>query len=212
MRDLPVIAHGWTGAAVFSAGEERVQGTILWRLLAGNPLAPAELAAILGLPQAELEPILAELDTKRCIRRDEQGAVVAARGLMLEPSAHRLVTQYGAVYTQCSVDAIGIPAALGIGATIEDQCAHCHRPITVTVQDKQVVSLRPAGAVVVMAEACGSRTGSIPTMCHETNLFCSLLHAQQWQAEQATLPSAVVSPADAVIVGHDIWGRFAPYV
>jgi hypothetical protein len=212
MRGLPEIAQGWTGTAVFSTGEERVQGTILWRLLAGNPVAPADLAAAVGLPEADLEPILAELHTRRCLRRDEHGAVVAARGLMLEPSAHRLVTNYGAVYTQCSVDAIGIPAALGIGATIEDQCALCSQPITVIVQGKRVVSVRPADAVVVMAEACGARTGAIPTMCHETNLFCSPLHAQQWRAEQSTLPSAVVSPADAVTVGHAIWGRFAPYV
>jgi hypothetical protein len=130
---------------------------------------------------------------------------------MLEPSAHRLVTSYGAVYTQCSVDAIGIPAALGIGATIEDHCARCNRPITVNVRGKQVASVRPTGAVVVMAKACGARTGAIPTMCHETNLFCSPLHAEQWQAQQATLPSVVVTPADAVTVGHAIWGQFAPY-
>jgi hypothetical protein len=211
MRDLPEIAQGWTGTAIFTTDEERVQGAMLWRLLAGHPVAPVELAAVVGLPEAELEPILAELHTRRCIRRDEQGAVVAARGLMLGPSVHRLVTDYGAVYTQCSVDAIGIPAALGIGATIEDQCALCHQPITAHVQDKQVVSLQPADAVVVMAEACGARTGAIPAMCHETNLFCSPLHAQQWQAEQATLPSVVVTPADAVTVGQAIWGRFAPY-
>jgi hypothetical protein len=206
-----MIARGWTGSAVFSADEERVQGTIHWRLLAGHPLAPAELAAVVGMPDAELEPVLAELHTKRCLRRDDHGAVVAARGLMLQPSAHRLVTEYGAVYTQCSVDAIGIPAALDIDATIEDQCALCHEPITATVRGKEVVSLQPAGAVVVMAEARSSRSGSIPTMCHETNLFCSPLHAQQWQADQATLPSAVVSPADAVTVGQAIWGRFASY-
>lgn len=211
MRDLPVIAQGWMGAAIFSDDEERVQGTILRRLLAGRPVAPAELAAVLELPEAELEPILADLSTKRRIRRDSTGAVAAARGLMLEPSSHRLITDDGTVYTQCSVDAIGIPAALGIDATIKDQCALCHQPVTATVQGKQVVSLQPADAVVVMAEACSSRTGAIPTMCQETNLFCSPLHAQQWQEERATLPSVMVAPADAVTVGEAIWGRFAPY-
>ena len=62
-----------------------------------------------------------------------------------------------------------------------------------------------------LPEIAQSWTDEIPTMCHETNLFCSPLHAQQWQAEQVTLPSAVVTPADAVTVGHAIWGRFAPY-
>jgi hypothetical protein len=130
---------------------------------------------------------------------------------MLEPSPHRLVTDHGAVYTQCSVDAIGIPAALGIDAMIEDRCALCHQSITLRVQDQQVVSVQPADAVVVMAEACGAMTGAIPTMCHETNLVCSALHAREWQAERATLPSAVVNPAEAVTVGHAIWGRFAPH-
>jgi hypothetical protein len=130
---------------------------------------------------------------------------------MLEPTAHRLVTCYGTVYTQCSVDAIGIPSALGIDATIEDQCALCHRPITARVEGNRTVSGRPADAVVVMAEACGAMTGAIPTMCHETNLFCSTLDARRWQAQQATLPSAVVSPAEVVTVGQAIWGRFAPY-
>ena len=36
MRDLPVIAQGWMGAAIFSDDEERVQGTILRSLLAGR--------------------------------------------------------------------------------------------------------------------------------------------------------------------------------
>lgn len=211
MRDLPVIAQGWMGTAIFSADEERLQGTILRRLLAGHPLAPAELAAVVGVTEAEIEPVLADLQAKRCIRRDEQGAVIAARGLMVQPSAHRLVTDHGTVYTQCSVDAIGIPAALGIEATVEDECALCHRPITATVQGKQAVSLQPAEAVVVMAKACSSRSGEIPTMCQETNLFCSAAHAQQWQQEQATLPSVVVTAADAVTVGQAIWGRFAYY-
>jgi hypothetical protein len=211
MRDLPTIAQGWTGAAAFSTDEERVQGAILRLLLAGRPLPPAELAGALELPEAALEPILATLHARRCLRRDEQGAIVAARGLMLEPSPHRLITDSGTVYTQCSVDAIGIPAALGIDATIEDQCALCHQPITVRVHDQEVVSVQPADAVVVMAEACSAMTAEIPTMCHETNLCCSPLHAEQWQAERATLPSVVVTPADAVTVGHAIWGRFASY-
>jgi hypothetical protein len=209
MLELPEIAHSWVGTAALSTDEERVLGTIVWKLLAGHPVAGAELAAVLGLPGGEVEPILAGLQAKGCLRRDGHGAVIAARGLMLEGSAHRLVTEYGAVYTQCSVDAIGIPAALGIGATIEDRCAHCDRAIGATVLGGEV-SVRPTSAVVVMAEACGAKTDEIPMMCHETNLFCSSVHAKRWQAEQGTLPTAVVTPADAVAVGRAIWGRFAP--
>lgn len=211
MYDLPEVAHGWIAPAFFSAEEERVQGALLWRMLCGCPITPSELAAMVGLAEAELEPVVAELQTKQCLRRDERGAIVAARGLMLEPSAHRLVTKYGSVHTQCSVDAIGIPAALGIEATIEDRCALCNKPISAHILGRQVISMSPVDAVVVMAEACSAREGDIPTMCHETNLFCSSLHAQQWQAQQGTLRSVAVSPTDAVRVGCAIWGRFAPY-
>jgi hypothetical protein len=71
------------------------------------------------------------------------------------------------------------------------------------------VTAQPESAVIVMAQAECCAQGEIPTMCQETNFFCSREHARRWQEEQGTLPSAIVTVADAAAVGQAIWGRFA---
>ncbi len=71
--------------------------------------------------------------------------------------------------------------------------------------------MRPESAVIVMAQADCCAPGEIPTMCQETNFFCSGEHARRWQDEQGTLPSALVTVAEAAAVGQAIWGRCAQY-
>jgi hypothetical protein len=209
MLNATDVAASWTNTPSLQPAEEKILASVFWRLLAGKPVAPAELAAELRVSPATLEQELTRLAAKRCLRRDGSGAVVASQGLMVQPSPHRLRTEWGTVSTQCTVDAIGIPAALGIAATVDDRCACCDSPITAEIRGREDISVQPAGAVIVMAQAdCGVQ-GAIPTMCQETNFFCSNEHARSWQEEQGTLPSAIVTIADAAAVGQAIWGRFA---
>jgi hypothetical protein len=153
---------------------------------------------------------VAALEAKGCLRRPRRGgAVVAARGLMTHPSPHQLTTERGSTYTQCAVDALGIPAALRLNATVEDQCALCHGRIRVTVSADRDVRADPCLAVIAMAQGGCCTDEGVPRMCQETNFFCSREHAAAWQHEHATLPGAIVTLEDAVALGRVLWNRFA---
>jgi hypothetical protein len=209
MPTIDDVAATWVGAAELSPTEELVLTEVFWRLLRGAPVAIADLRDSLDLSPEGAEEVLAGLEAKRCLRRRKDGAVIAARGLMVQPSRHQLITGEGRVYTQCAVDAIGIPAALGVEGTIEDRCAFCDRPIRVRVTPSGDISSQPEAAVIVMVRPDTCVEEGIPRMCRETNLFCSPDHATVWLREQATLPGAIGAPQDAVGVGRVLWGRFA---
>lgn len=205
---------GWVDAAPLSSAEEQVLREVFWRLLSGDPVAPATVARSIGLPRDAVDEAIAALEAQRCLRRTVvDGSVVAARGLITQPSRHRLVTDEGTVFTQCAVDAIAIPGALGIAGRVEDSCPVCERHITITVGQDRELGVAPPPAVVVMARAeraadCCDESG-IPTMCNETNLFCCSDHAASWQGETATLENVVVTPIKALEAGRPLWRRFA---
>jgi hypothetical protein len=209
MLTIHDVAGTWTGAAELSPTEELVLKEAFWRLLGGVPVANADLRDSLDLSPAIVEETLSGLEVRRCLRRQKDGAVIAARGLMVQPSRHQLITSRGRVYAQCAVDAIGIPVALGVEGTIEDRCALCERSIAIRVTPSGDVSSHPEAAVIVMVQPARCVEEGIPRMCRETNLFCSREHATDWLREQATLPGAIGVPQDAATVGRVLWGRFA---
>ena len=209
MLTIDDVAATWVGAAELSPAEDLVLNEIFWRLLRGAPVSISDLQASLDLSPESAEEVLAGLEVKRCIRQQKDGAVIAARGLMVQPSPHQLITEQGRVYTQCAVDAIGIPAALRVEGTVEDRCALCDRSITVRVAPSGNVASQPEAAVIVMVQPDRCVEEGIPRMCQETNLFCSQDHATAWLRERATLPGAIGTPQDAVTVGRVLWSRFA---
>jgi hypothetical protein len=210
MLSIDDVAPTWVDASVLSPKEDQVVIEVFWRLLHGSPVLVDDLCASLGLSRETMEEVVAGLEAKGCLRRTRLGgAVVAARGLMTHSSPHRLTTERGRIYTQCAVDAIGIPAALGLEAVIEDHCAHCDRQIRATVSQAREISVDPGAAVIVMAQGECCAEEAIPRMCQETNLFCSREHAATWQHEYATLPGAIVTLEDALALGRVLWNRFA---
>lgn len=204
------VAATWVERPTLPPLVERVLSGAFWRLLAGEPVLPTDLCVDPDLSQHAVENILTTLEAERCLRRDASGAVVAARGLMTSPSTHLLVTDRGSVYTQCTVDAVGIPAALGLAATVDDHCASCEDRVNATISQAGDVTTGPTSAVIVMARCDSWAEDGIPAVCRETNFFCSQQHAEAWQRERATLPGTILSPSEAAEIGRGIWGQFAP--
>jgi Alkylmercury lyase len=209
MDQIAEITQSWTnGNATRSTQEDDLLTVLVWRLLVGRAISAGEAAAALGRPEEDVQRAMASLGAKRCLRLDPQGAAVAAQGLMVHPSPHCLQTAYGSIYTQCSVDAIGIPVALGIDARVEDRCALCDQPVKARISSAAEITVDPATAVLLMAQADGCVDGDIPRACHETNLFCSAGHARHWQETAATLRSAAVTLEKAAEIGKALWGQF----
>ena len=64
---------------------------------------------------------------------DESGRLVGVHGLVARPTAHRIEHANGVVHTWCALDAIGIPAALGLAAIAITTCPACSNELRVTL-------------------------------------------------------------------------------
>ena len=93
------------------------------RLRTGTAVSMAQLAADTGLPSVRVDAALAALVAIGTATFDEQLCVVAAGGLSLAPTAHQLHLDGVDLWTWCAFDAIGIPAALGVDATVHTLAA-----------------------------------------------------------------------------------------
>jgi alkylmercury lyase len=77
--------------------------------------------------------------------------VVAARGLSLPPTPHALEVDGRRLHAFCAIDAVGIPVALGLDASVASRCHRCGAPIALSIADGAVRDA-PAGLVIWAAE------------------------------------------------------------
>ncbi len=97
---------------------------------------PAQIAAALGRPQAEVEQALRQLAAgKVLILAPNDGQIWAANPFCAVPSPFRVDTR-GKTYSGiCIWDALGIVAALGTDATIRAICGDCSEPMQLEIAD-----------------------------------------------------------------------------
>ena len=136
----------------FSPDEVEIMRRAFQAILRGRPATVGELPAATGLPPAEVRAAVERLTERGAIVVEaERGEITGARGLSLAKTAHCLTLGAGRRYTFCAVDAVGIPAALGITATIESRCHHCETPLRLVVKDGGVIEA-PQGTVIWAVE------------------------------------------------------------
>ena len=98
-------------------------------ILAG-PLPLADARAELGQEQEDFLTLIGRMVDQGRLTLDELGdAIVAAGGLSLVPSRHRLLLNGRQLYTWCALDAVGFAAGLRADARVESRCAGCGAPI-----------------------------------------------------------------------------------
>ena len=116
--DLPA------GPGVSATGRQLgVDGFVaLWR---GERLSVADLTDDTATVEALVHAGRLELD--------DQGIVVGVHGLAARPTAHRVEHAGGVMHTWCALDAIGIPAALGLDAAVVTTCPACGAALRVTL-------------------------------------------------------------------------------
>jgi alkylmercury lyase len=91
-------------------------------LCKGIPADVPELAREFGIPAASLRDYAAQLAEHGRVTL-EGDAITGAAGLSVAPAGHRLLLAGQSLYTWCALDAVGIPAALGMDATIASSYA-----------------------------------------------------------------------------------------
>jgi alkylmercury lyase-like protein len=143
-------------AAAFTVADAAVTRHCFRALLAGHPASVAGLASAVGLPDQDVERAVAALAAAGTILIDGD-AVTVAGGLSDSPTAHRVVLDGVTRHVCCAVDAIGIPAALGLIAHVESRCALCGAALTVGV-DAGHVAAEPKSVVIWAADLDPTRS------------------------------------------------------
>jgi hypothetical protein len=163
----------------------------LWR---GETVRIADLAD---------DPIVVEtLQRGGRVEIDDAGVLVGIHGLVARPTRHRIEHRGGAVHTWCALDAIGIPAALGVTAEAVTSCPGCDAELRVRLTDG-----RPEvdqGYVLWLPEGpCGHL---VEDFCNHTNLYCTREHLDM-TVQHA--PGRVITVADTADIGRDTWADAA---
>lgn len=134
------------------------------------------------------------------IELSTDGHLVAVHGLSLRPTPHQIDHDNGLINTWCALDALGIPAALGIDAWAKTKCPTCQRPLAARLSAGNAQPL--PGAMLWYPEvACGHL---IEDFCSGANLFCTIEHLERWTGRSPG-PGSVMTIAEVAEVGREVW-------
>jgi hypothetical protein len=165
---------------------------------------------------AELEPaaagsgrtvgdVLADLAAEDFLTLDEAGDIRAAYPFSAVPTRHRVqIADGAAVWSMCAIDALGIPAMLGMDVVISSTDPVSGEPVTITSRGG-ATRWEPAGAVVFV----GQRPGGGPAAtacCDALNFFASDATARAWIAEHPSIPGRIVDQAPAEHIAAQTFG------
>ena len=174
---------------------------LLDELARGKPVEPAELAARMGVPAADLLELLRRAPAEW----DEDGKLVGF-GLTLRPTRHRFEIEGRTLYTWCAPDALGFPTVLNSGAQIESPCFATGEPVRMYVAPDGVRQLTPATAVVSIVTPSAELAELRHSLCHQQHFFGSAEAASRWMADN---PDGMVVPvADGFTLYRRLFARW----
>ena len=107
----------------------------------------------------------------------------------------------------CTLDAVGIPAALRLDAAIGTVCPHCGETLKVVVADGE------ASADMALQLFCPTSPCSDvrAEFCTRANLFCSAGHLDAWRAANRDVEGQSLDLAETVALGRAMWARHGSY-
>jgi alkylmercury lyase len=173
------------------------------RLRTGHPARVSDLAATLHIEPSTVEAAAADLASAGLLEQDPSGDVVGANGLTLLATRHRLVLDGVELYTWCALDAIGIPAALGVDADLTTTCGWCERARRVHVES----GVPFADAAVVLwlpPSACANLRDEF---CSLANLFCDRDHLESWRRSAGGPGGEARTVEQVADLGREWWSR-----
>lgn len=133
--------------------EKTIRIKAFYRILEGKRSDIDELAFRTELTSEQIRKIIKGLIQHGMLVIDEQGAIVGSHGLSLTPTEHHLYINRQNLFTWCAVDAIGIPAALGVDAKIISKCFQCNEPIEITMVNGEIQYSNKADSRIWVIEA-----------------------------------------------------------
>jgi alkylmercury lyase len=193
---------GGTGSAP-RAAVDAVQYHGLASLLNGTAQTLSGIAARSGLPLSDVEDGVRALVEVGRIDLDGD-RVIGVGGLTLTSTVHSLSLPDAELHTWCALDAVGIPAALGLTATVQTRCPQCDGRITVDVDEGSATA---AGSVTLFCPTapCDNVRADF---CSAANLFCSPTHVTRWRQDHPSALGEDLDLAAATRLGHAMWGHY----
>lgn len=138
------------------------------------------------------------------IALDAGGDVALAYPLSAHPSRHRVELDDGRrLWGCCAIDALGIPAMVGVAGTVVAQTPVGDREVRVQVGPVGEPLADPAEAVVLVGVAGDGTTACCA--CPFINFFDSAARASAYQAQHPELTASQLSIMDATIVGRRLF-------
>lgn len=163
------------------------------------------LTDLLGEDGTALTEATEHLRLRGRLELSADGRLIAVHGLCLRPTPHQIEHQNGVVNTWCALDAIGIPAALGIDAWARTACPTCQSPLAVRLAGGEPQPL--PGAVLWYPEvACGHL---VDDFCSGANLFCTIDHLDRWVGSRQQAGGSVMTIDEVADVGREVWADAA---
>jgi hypothetical protein len=133
---------------------------------------------------------------------NESGRVTGSHGISAIPSDHRLSFDVGERFVWCAVDAVGIPAAMGVDAKIESRCFDCGQRVILTMKNGEADG-PDAGSLRIGVGTAGCTGKVIQDVCPMLNFFCSQEHADRWAASVGG--ATIITIQQAAEMGRRTW-------
>ncbi len=171
-----------------------------------QPVPVADLASRCGMPETRVEEAIAALAGSGMASLGANGTLLAAGGLSVEPTQHRLRLAGREFFTWCGFDAVGIPAALGVDGLVRTPCGLCTSLVQVAVDtgeppvDGSVMGWLPRGP-------CDDMQADF---CAAANLFCDAHHLTDWRTAAGDPLGRPATLRDLATEGRHVWAEMQP--
>ena len=187
-------------AATPTLSDEQQQLALdVYRQLAdGEPVDQDRLAIRAGLGPGRVAEMLAALPG---VYLDDSERVIGFWGLTIRPMAHRLLIDDQVLYAWCAWDTLFLPELIGKPAHVQSTCPTTGTAISLTVRDREVTDVAPAGTVLSFLHRDRPfDADAIATFCHYVHFFADRAAAEQWTREHDG--TFVISLADGAEIAR----------
>jgi alkylmercury lyase len=171
----------------------------------GMPAAALELVAASPSGASSAQRTL-DILVQRGMALLEGDRLVAIDGLSVQATRHRMWLGDDELFTWCALDAIGIPAALGIDAKVVTACPHCSAEIAVGIRG----GVPQADDELVLWFPTSTCTHVVTHFCPDVNSFCNREHLNGWRSHRGEPEGQAVSADEAAQLGRHWWAYLSP--
>lgn len=165
-----------TIAAHLYGNHEHVCVALILGLAAGQPVAPAHLAARLGMEEAAFAAALRHMSD---IDYDAAGHIVGF-GLSLRPTAHQIIINGQTLYTWCALDTFMYTALLDQPTRVLSHCPITGSLIALAMTPTSVSELTPAAVISLVIPDGSIANCRRNAFCNHGHFFASAAAGARW--------------------------------